>query len=125
MPITLDQRKKPLDIKVNVSSGAGVDIVWSDQHHSHYDFVYLRDLCPCALCNDERLKKEEMPATVPAPNAALPIFKPKPRARAAKAMGNYALQIDFTDGHATGIYSYDYLRTICPCKECARTFRSE
>ena len=53
------------------------------------------------------------------------MFKPAQRARAAKADGNYALQIDFNDGHATGIYSYDYLRTICPCEECAqRSFRS-
>jgi len=52
------------------------------------------------------------------------MFKPRPGARAAKVVGNYALQIDFTDGHTTGIYSYDYLRSICPCAECAKLFRS-
>jgi DUF971 family protein len=40
-------------------------------------------------------------------------------------VGNYALQIDFSDGHTTGIYSYDYLRTICPCDECAKAFRAQ
>ena len=44
--------------------------------------------------------------------------------KAAHAVGNYALQIDFNDGHATGIFSFDYLRTICPCPECAREFRA-
>jgi DUF971 family protein len=54
----------------------------------------------------------------------LPLYKPRPGARAAKSMGHYALQIEFSDGHSTGIYSYDHLRTICPCAECALSFRS-
>jgi DUF971 family protein len=116
----------PAEVTVHVTSGAGLDILWSDQHRSHYDFVYLREQCPCAMCDDERRKKEQAAShTAGGAGAALPLFKPRPRARAAKAVGNYALQIDFTDGHTTGIYSYDYLRTICPCAECARTFRSE
>ena len=42
------------------------------------------------------------------------MFKPRPGARAAKTVGNYALQIDFTDGHTAGIFSYDYLRSHLP-----------
>ena len=129
MPIPLDHRKKPADIKVRVSTGAGVDIVWADQHTSHYDFTYLREHCPCAMCNDERQKKESMAVHAGSgpsfgTGAVLPMYKPRPTARAAKAKGNYALQIDFSDGHTTGIYSYDYLRTICPCEECAKAFRA-
>jgi DUF971 family protein len=52
------------------------------------------------------------------------MFKPKPRAQAATVVGNYAVQISFTDGHSTGIYSYDHLRSICPCPECAKAFRT-
>jgi DUF971 family protein len=52
------------------------------------------------------------------------MFKPKPRAKSATTMGNYAIQITFTDGHATGIFSYDHLRSICPCAECAKAFRA-
>jgi len=133
MPILLDPRRKPDDVKVHVSTGAGVDIAWADGHRSHYDFVYLREECPCAMCDDERRKKHEFAARTPqGPQAPavlstpplLPMFKPRPGARAAKAVGNYALQIDFNDGHTTGIYSYDYLRSICPCAECAKLFRS-
>ena len=125
MPIPLDVRRKPASVKVHVSSGAGVDITWSDGHASHYDFAYLRDECPCAMCNDERQKKQDLAQqTAPASGfTPLPMFKPKPRVRAAHAVGNYALQIDFDDGHATGIYSFDYLRTICPCETCAREYR--
>ena len=127
MPIPIDTRRKPASVKVHVSSGAGVDIAWSDGHASHYDFAYLRDECPCAMCNDERQKKLEakFPAapTVPTSSSLLPMYKPKLAAKSAHSVGNYALQIDFNDGHTAGIYSFDYLRTICPCAECAREFR--
>ncbi len=124
MPLPLDNRKRPMEVKIHVSTGTGVDVNWSDGHASHYDFVYLRDLCPCALCDDERKKKAAVaPTASTGSSAVLPMFKPKAKARAAKAVGNYAIQIDFTDGHSTGIYSFDYLRTICPCDACAREFR--
>ena len=124
MPIPIDTRRKPTSVKIHVSSGAGVDIAWSDGHASHYDFTYLREHCPCATCNDEREKKKAFSAAVPATPAALPIFKPRPRAQAATSVGNYAIQISYSDGHGTGIYSYDYLRTLCPCAECEKEFRA-
>jgi DUF971 family protein len=125
MPEKLDPRRKPSEVKVHVTSGAGVDVVWSDRHRSHYEFPYLREECPCATCDDQRRKKAAAPiVSTEAPSSVLPLYKPKIKARAAKPLGHYALQIEFNDGHSTGIYSYDYLRTICPCEECAREFRS-
>ncbi|HWF13389.1 MAG TPA: DUF971 domain-containing protein [Candidatus Acidoferrales bacterium] len=139
MPIPIDARRKPAKVKVHVSSGAGVDITWADEHVSHYDFAYLREQCPCAMCNDERQKKAAgqekdaqlevenpgAPAAQSLSSPLLPMFKPKIKANAAHAVGNYALRIDFNDGHATGIFSFDYLRTICPCPECALRFRTD
>jgi DUF971 family protein len=124
MPIPIDVRKKPIDVKVHVSTGAGVDITWSDAHSSHYDFAYLREECPCALCNDERAKKPRHVNSPFTSGAVLPMFKPKVTARAATAVGNYAVQIEFSDGHATGIFSFDLLREICPCAACGREFRA-
>jgi DUF971 family protein len=124
MPTPLDPRKNPSAVKIHVTSGAGVDITWADGHSSHYDFPFLRDECPCATCNDERQKKSEFASAGPASSAVLPMFKPKPTAKAATSVGNYAIQITFSDGHSTGIYSYDQLRTICPCADCAQAFRS-
>jgi len=125
MPIPIDQRKKPTAVKIHVKTGAGVDITWADGHSSHYDFTYLRDQCPCATCNDERGKKDAMPVATTnlLSSPLLPMYKPKPRAQAATQVGNYAVQISFTDGHSTGIFSYDYLRTLCQCEECGRAFR--
>jgi DUF971 family protein len=138
MPIPIDARRKPAKVKVHVSSGAGVDITWADEHVSHFDFGYLREQCPCAMCNDERGKKQaglekdaqlrsENPSLPAAPMSSplLPMFKPRLTAKAAHAVGNYALQIDFNDGHSTGIYSFDYLRTVCPCPQCALLFRTD
>jgi len=139
MPIPIDARRKPASVKVHVSSGNGVDITWADGHASHFDFAYLREECPCAMCNDERMKKAQgqekdrqlkrenaaRAAAAPLGSPLLPMYKPKLAAKSAHAVGNYALQIDFNDGHATGIYSFDYLRTICPCQECAREYRAQ
>jgi len=115
MSLPVDARTKPLDVKIHVSTGAGMDIAWADGHQSHYDFAYLRDHCPCALCNEEH-------GHGPAPAAAnpLPLYKPRSGARAASAVGHYAVQFDFSDGHSTGIYSFEYLRQICPCDDCRR-----
>lgn len=122
MPIPLDIRKKPIGVKVHVSTGQGVEIAWSDGHSSRYDFAYLRDNCPCAVCNDERARKESFSG--PAHAAALPMFKPRVTAKSAKAVGSYAIHIEFSDGHSTGIYSFDHLREICPCEACGKDFRA-
>ena len=131
MPIPLDPRKKPIEIKVNVSTGTGVDVKWFDGHSSHYDFPYLREHCPCAMCNDERAKIVGLPAAAATgslsgtlSSSVLPMYKPKVTARSASAVGSYALQINFSDGHTAGIFSFEHLREICPCEECTREFRS-
>ena len=33
-------------------------------------------------------------------------------------VGNYALNFRWSDGHSTGIYTFEYLRKICPCSQC-------
>jgi DUF971 family protein len=119
MAIPIDPRNKPAAVKIHVSSGAGVDIAWTDGHTSHYDFAYLRDHCPCATCNEERENQLAFATAGGTPTPVLPMFKAKARARAAASVGNYAIHITFSDGHATGIYSYEQLRAICPCPQCS------
>lgn len=122
MPLPLDIRKKPMDVKVHVSTGGGVDVTWSDGHTSHYDFSYLRENCPCATCKEERETHDKVEAKTKSSAGILPMFTPKVSARGASAVGSYAIQIEFTDGHSTGIYSFDHLRQICPCDACVREF---
>jgi DUF971 family protein len=33
-------------------------------------------------------------------------------------VGNYALHFSWSDGHDSGIYDFDYLRSLCPCPQC-------
>lgn len=119
MPIPLDQRRKPASVKVHVRTNGGVDIAWADGHTSHYDFAYLRENCPCATCQDDREKKQASTAAPLAASEVLPMFKPKLRAQSATVVGNYAIQINFSDGHSAGIFSYDQLRSICSCPACS------
>jgi DUF971 family protein len=121
MPIPIDARKKPADVKVYVTTGEGVAITWADGHASRYDFAYLRENCPCAMCNDEREKKADGKSAASDP---LQIYKPRVTATGAKAVGNYAIQFEFSDAHGSGIYSFTFFRELCPCEECAREFRA-
>jgi|SRR5450432_142708 DUF971 family protein len=115
MPPSLD----PKSVKVHLTSGAGVDIEWTDGHHSHYAFIFLRDACPCALCEEERGKAKRKPGDRPktAPGS-LPLFKEAAKPLSAEAIGKYAIKFNWNDGHALGIYSWKFLREVCPCEEC-------
>lgn len=109
----------PKSVKVNLSTGTGVDIEWRDGHLSHYAFVYLRDACPCALCNEERDKSGRQPGEPPKPvPGALPMFKEKAKPVSAEGVGKYAIKFKWNDGHDLGIYSWHFLRDVCPCREC-------
>jgi DUF971 family protein len=46
------------------------------------------------------------------------MFQPALKMLSAAPVGNYAIRIDWSDGHKTGIYSYEHFRRICPCDEC-------
>jgi len=109
----------PKSVKVNLTSGTGVDIEWSDGHVSHYSFVFLRDACPCAMCEDERGKAGRQHGEHPQPApGALPMFKPAAKPLSAEGIGKYAIKFKWNDDHDLGIYSWKFLREVCPCVEC-------
>jgi DUF971 family protein len=109
----------PKSVKVNVTTGTGMDIEWKDGHRSSYSFVFLRDACPCALCDEERGKTKRKPGDPPklAPGA-LPMFKPMAKPNSVEPVGKYAIRFYWNDGHELGIYSWQFLREVCPCAEC-------
>ena len=110
----------PKSVKVNLTSGNGVDIEWKDGHLSQYKFPYLRDACPCALCDEERSKSGREPGQpVELKPGELPMFKAAVKPESAEAVGKYAIRFNWNDGHQLGIYSWKWLREICPCPECA------
>ena len=109
----------PKSVKVNLTTGTGVEIEWKDGHRSSYTFAYLRDACPCALCDEERSKTGRQPGDPPklAPGA-LPMFKPAAKPLSAEPVGRYAIKFNWNDGHELGMYSWQFLRDVCPCAEC-------
>jgi DUF971 family protein len=111
----------PKSVKVNLTTGDGMQIEWKDGHNSVYTFKFLRDACPCALCEDERAKTGRRPGEPErAAQGALLIFKPTAKPLAAEPVGKYALKFSWNDNHDLGIYSWAFLREVCPCGECAQ-----
>jgi DUF971 family protein len=100
---------KPIDIRA-----VGEDellISWEDGHRSLYKNDYLRLNCPCAGCRDEWSGKRlitlnKIPANI-SPLATSPV-------------GNYAIRIKWSDRHETGIYGFEFLKSICPCAICQK-----
>src|SRR5262249_50953931 len=97
-----------------------LEITWGDGHRSAYPLKYLRDRCPCAGCRTAREEARKNPFRVLGPDARPPVY----RIVDVDAVGRYGMKPVWADGHATGIYTFDYLREICPCEECAAS-RSE
>jgi DUF971 family protein len=46
------------------------------------------------------------------------MYKPSLKMNSVEEVGQYAVRINWNDGHTTGIYSFDHLRRICPCADC-------
>jgi DUF971 family protein len=102
----------PTNVKLEAGNGT-LSIRWSDGHQSVYEYQYLRDRCPCATC----LGTEGQHAQ-PAPVTPLPMFKSALKPERAEVVGRYALQIHWNDSHSAGIYTFPYLRNLCPCQHC-------
>jgi DUF971 family protein len=86
-----------------------IHISWADGHKTVFTNTHLRERCPCATCVNE-LTGERMLR----PEAV----RPDIRAAEISLVGRYAIQIRWSDGHSTGIYSFDKLRADCGCESC-------
>jgi DUF971 family protein len=95
---------RPLDIQ---PIGSELAIKWDDGSENFIVLEKLRRCCPCAGCKGETDimgNVYKTPGQNPPPSAFELI-------RIA-SVGSYAIQPVWADGHATGIYSFDYLRRI-------------
>ena len=112
-------RYDPKSVQVNVTSGTGMNILWKDRHASSYSFTWLRDACPCAMCDEERAGSGRAIGAAPQPApGTLPMYRPPVRPNEAAPVGKYAISFKWNDGHQHGIYSWEFLRDHCPCAEC-------
>lgn len=86
--------------------GGELALVFNDGFEAYLSLPMLRRACPCAACQGE-------------PDAMGRVIRPRVEhgagafeLRGIEPVGGYALQPAWADGHASGIYSYDYLRKL-------------
>jgi len=93
-----------------------IQMKWDDAHETVFSTEYLRRNCPCATCvheQEENLKTGMF---------SLPLAN-QTQVRSMEPSGHNAVIIMWGDGHKTGIYTWDYLRQICPCEKCGNGVR--
>ena len=83
---------------------------WPDGHKTTYPARELRLRCRCAACVEETSGRPLLDASGVSANV---------RAQRIDLIGQYAIQIGWTDGHDSGIYNFRDLRANCPCPDCA------
>jgi len=106
-------RTDPADIEVHIPDRT-MTIHWGDGHRSVYPFDLLRKECPCVVCREARHAITSDPF-----NVVTSAVRPgEVTVTGAEQVGRYAVRFEWNDQHDTGIYSYEYLREICPCEAC-------
>lgn len=93
----------PVDIQL---IGAEVAIRWDDGAESFISFATLRAASPSAAVRGERdIFGHQYGGEVPRNYVGVEVT-------GWSRIGNYAIQFDFSDGHRTGLYSYELLREL-------------
>ena len=85
-------------------------IEWSDGAQLICTVRTLREACPCATCLEKRSqppepKTRELPVLNDAQLQPLRIVRMQP-------LGNYAYNVAFSDGHDSGIFTFELLREL-------------
>ena len=107
----MEKHSKPVPAEIGRANLQDVRIQWGDGHVSIYPARFLRLACPCAICIEETTGKKILD-----PNQVPENVGPM----ALQLVGRYALQIQWSDGHSSGIYTFELLRDLCPCDSCVR-----
>ncbi|MFI4916468.1 MAG: gamma-butyrobetaine hydroxylase-like domain-containing protein [Phycisphaerales bacterium JB060] len=102
--------REPAPTSLDLDRQKGLTVHWQDGRESFYPLAYLRRMSPSA---DMRQLREEMQTN---PLVVVPDSGSSSELRAvdAQLVGRYAIRVTFSDGHRTGIFSWDYLRSIDP-----------
>lgn len=106
-------------IRIVVSrSKALLMIEWQNGDSSEYPISGLRAACPCAECQGGH---ENMGKTGSREMLSIPLREERTlEIVRVERIGNYGLQVYWSDGHSHGIYSWSYLRELCPPKQKVR-----
>ena len=89
--------------KIIEESDRLLSIEWSDEKTSGYNAAQLRKACPCATCVNEWTGEKILRDESVVDDLSF---------SSISIVGNYALGFQFSDGHGTGIYSFQYLKKL-------------
>lgn len=97
--------------KLELASPEELRIEWSDGLVTQYPVTELRDRCPCATCREKRQEKVQNASSMLLPVLSAAETMPT-RIQGMRPIGNYAYAIEFSDGHDTGIFTLEFLRSF-------------
>jgi len=80
-----------------------LELTWEDGQTARLPYLYLRVECPCASCRDEWTGERRVD-----PGAIRPDLK----IEAMEPVGNYAVRLAWSDGHGSGLYSWEMLSRL-------------
>ena len=107
MPDPKDRKTpRPTEITLHQQSRV-LEVAFDDGRRFELPCEYLRVYSPSAEVRGHGPGQE-----------VLQVGKRDVGIQAVEPVGVYALKLAFTDGHDTGIYSWEYLRRVCQCPEC-------
>jgi DUF971 family protein len=109
LKVTVTPQTTP--IRLNLKKDEKLEIDWQDGVKSVYTISMLRSMCPCAQCKALREQQKQRKTLL---NVLPGNYSKRMSATNAELVGNYALRIDWSDEHGTGIYSFQYLREMDP-----------
>ena len=98
--------------KLDLKRTERLDVQWQDGTACSYPLSLLRAKCPCAMC--KTVRQEQQPRRPLTLNILPGNYAEPLSVRSAELVGNYALKIEWSDQHGSGIYSFAYLRELCP-----------
>jgi DUF971 family protein len=106
-------------IRLDLKKDKQLDIEWQDGLRSTYSLTLLRSMCPCATCKVVREQRDPHDISPQPEKPKTPLLTILPgnyigaiTVLKAEMVGNYALKLEWSDGHDSGIYSFQYLREI-------------
>ncbi len=80
-----------------------LELAWDGEPPFRVPYKHLRAQCPCATCRDEWTGERLLdPATIAA-NLSL---------AGMERVGNYAVRLSWSDGHSSGLYTWDVLHAL-------------
>jgi len=97
------EMQMPMPIEIGRANQYDIKVTWQDGHESIYLARELRLACPCAGCVDEMTGQVRVIAASVLQNV-VPLK--------IDLIGRYAISIQWSDGHNTGIYTFEYLRKL-------------